>query len=117
MCFTRFRKRWDPKGSVINTFATFLLLSYSKLLTVSYTLLGLPNNKGERVGPAALYLDASIEYFSKHHHPFAVLACNMCPASVCYSSTGTAPPVPHENISEMSWLLYQSEVAVSAHIC
>ena len=77
MCFARFRRRWDPKESVINAFATFLLLSYSKLLTVSYTLLGvteLYNNKGERVGPAALYLDASIEYFSRQHLPFAVLA-------------------------------------------
>ena len=77
VCFARFRRRWDPKGSVINAFATFLLLSYSKLLTVSYTLLGvteLYNNKGERVGPAALYLDASIEYFSRQHLPFAVLA-------------------------------------------
>ena len=77
MCFARFRRRWDPKGSVINAFATFLLLSYSKLLTVSYTLLGvteLYNNKSERIGPAALYLDASIEYFSRQHLPFAVLA-------------------------------------------
>ena len=77
VCFARFRRKWDPKGSVINTFATFLLLSYSKLLTVSYTLLGvnkLYNNRGERVGPVVLYLDASIEYFSRQHLPFAVLA-------------------------------------------
>ena len=70
--------RWDPKGSVINAFATFLLLSYSKLLTVSYSLLDastLYNNRGERVGPAVLlYFDASIEYFSRQHLPFAVLA-------------------------------------------
>ena len=76
-CFARFRRKWDLKGSVINAFATFLLLSYSKLLTVSYSLLGateLYNNKGERVGPAVLYNNASIEYFSRQHLPFAVLA-------------------------------------------
>ena len=76
-CFTRFRRRWDPKGSVINTFATFLLLSYSKLLTVSYSLLAvteLYDNRGERVGQAVLYYDASIESFSRQHLPFAVLA-------------------------------------------
>ena len=39
MCFAHFRRRWDSKGSVINAFAAFLLLSYSKLLTVSYSLL------------------------------------------------------------------------------
>ena len=77
MCFTRFRRRWDPKGSVINAFATFLLLSYSKLLTVSYSSLAvteLYNNQGERVGPAVVYYDASIESFSRQHLPFAVLA-------------------------------------------
>ena len=77
VCFARFRRRWDPKGSVINAFATFLLLSYSKLLTVSYSLLAateLYNDKGERVGPVLLYFDASIEYFSRQHLPFALLA-------------------------------------------
>ena len=77
VCFTRFRRRWNPKGSVINTFATFLLLSYSKLLTVSYQLLDastLYNITGKTVGPAVLYYNASIEYFSKEHLPFAVPA-------------------------------------------
>ena len=77
VCFARFRRKWNLKGSVINAFATFLLLSYSKLLTVSYSLLGateLYNNRGERVGPVVLYYDASIEYFSRQHLPFAVLA-------------------------------------------
>ena len=77
VCFVRFRRRWDPKGSVINAFATFLLLSYSKMLTVSYSLLApteLYNNRGKRVGAVVLYFNASIEYFSRKHLPFAVLA-------------------------------------------
>ena len=77
MCFARFRRRWNPKGSVINTFAAFLLLSYSKLLAVSYSLLDanyLFNNRGERVGQVVLYYNASIEYFSREHLPFALLA-------------------------------------------
>ena len=77
VCFARFRRRWDPKGSVINAFATFLLLSYSKLLVVSYSLLAVSvqyNNRGERVGPVVVYFDASIEYFSRQHLPFGVLA-------------------------------------------
>ena len=80
VCFARFRRRWNPKGSVINAFATFLLLSYSKLLTVSYNLLDasiLHNNRGERVGPAVLFFDASVVYFSRHHLPFAVLAISV----------------------------------------
>ena len=77
LCFARFRRRWDPKGSVINAFATFLLLSHLKLLTVSYSLLDateLYNNRAERVGPSVLFFDASIEYFSSQHLPFAMLA-------------------------------------------
>ena len=77
VCFDCFGRRWNPKGSVINTFAAFLLLSYSKLLAVSYSLLDadyLFNNRGERVGPVVLYYDASIEYFSREHLPFALLA-------------------------------------------
>ena len=77
MCFAHFRRRWNPKGSVINTFATFLLLSYSKLLTVSYKLLDastLYNITGKTFGPAVLYYDASIEYFSREHLPFALPA-------------------------------------------
>ena len=77
MCFACFRRRWNPKDSVINTFGAFLLLLYSKLLMVSYSLLDadyLFNNRGERVGPVVLYYDASIEYFSREHLPFALLA-------------------------------------------
>jgi len=34
-----FRRRWDAKASIINAFTTFLLLSFSKILFVSCTLL------------------------------------------------------------------------------
>ena len=80
VCFARLRRRWDSKGSVITAIATFLLLSYSKLLTVSYSLLAvteLCNNQGETVGPAVLYYDASIESFSRQHLPFAALAISV----------------------------------------
>ena len=76
-CFAHFGRRWNLKDSVINTFATFLLLSYSKLLTVSYQLLDastLYHITGRTVGPPVLYYNASIGYFSKEHLPFAVPA-------------------------------------------
>ena len=37
--FVYFRRRWDPKASIINAFTTFLLLSFSKILFISFTLL------------------------------------------------------------------------------
>ena len=36
--FVYFRRRWDSKASIINTFTTFLLLSFSKIFFVSFTL-------------------------------------------------------------------------------
>ncbi len=36
----RFRRQWNVRGSVINTFATFVLLSYSKFCVVTWNLLG-----------------------------------------------------------------------------
>ena len=38
-CLTRFRRRWELKGSVVNAFATFFLLSYSRFCTISLSLL------------------------------------------------------------------------------
>ena len=38
-CCVNVRRRWDTKASLIEVFATFLLLSYSKLLFVSLFLL------------------------------------------------------------------------------
>ncbi|XP_064392452.1 uncharacterized protein LOC135340084 [Halichondria panicea] len=38
-CLARFRRRWELKGSVVNAFATFFLLSYSKFCSISISLL------------------------------------------------------------------------------
>ena len=75
-CFARFRQKWDIKTSTIDAFATFLLLSNIKLLSVSFDLLLLNrvyNMNGSVVG-IYLYYDASIEYFGKKHLPYAILA-------------------------------------------
>ena len=37
--FARFRRSWNIQYSIVNAFSTFLLLSYSKILTVSFRLL------------------------------------------------------------------------------
>ena len=36
--FIHFRRKWDSKASIINAFTTFLLLSFSKILFISFTL-------------------------------------------------------------------------------
>ena len=75
-CFARFRRQWDIRTSLIEAFATFLLLSYVKFLSVSLRFL-LPvyvyNVHGESMEPY-LYYDGTIEYLRKQHLPYAILA-------------------------------------------
>ena len=76
-CFARFRQQWDIRTSIIDAFATFLLLSNVKFLSVSLDLLTpthVYSTNGSVVG-IYLYYDASIEYFGiKKHLPYAILA-------------------------------------------
>ena len=62
--------------SIVDAFATFLLLSYVKLLSVSSDLF-IPthvyNINGSSLG-VYLYYDATIEYFGSEHLPYGVLA-------------------------------------------
>ena len=63
--------------SLVHAFSSFLLLSYSKILFVSFQLLTpitLYDPKGQQVGPSMVYYDASIGFFSAQHLPFALLA-------------------------------------------
>ena len=67
---------FNAKPAFINAFVTFLVLSYVKLLSVSFDLLvyvNVYNPSGENVG-AYLFYDASIKYFGHEHLPYAILA-------------------------------------------
>ena len=70
------RKNWDSKTTVIDAYATFFVLSYTKFFCVSADLLipvraySITNNNSTWV----LYNDATIEYFGSEHIPYAVLA-------------------------------------------
>ena len=76
--FQRFflQKQWNIKTSIVEVFATFLLLSNVKFLSVSFDLLTpteVRNINGSLLG-LFLYYDASIAYFGMEHLPYAVLA-------------------------------------------
>ena len=73
--FVHFRRRWDPEASIINAFTTFLLLSFSKILFVSFTLLytvdinyDIGNTK------CVLYYDPTVECNSVEHSIFVAIA-------------------------------------------
>ena len=76
--FHRFFRRCDPRSSLIHAFATFLLLSYSKLVAVSCNLLArtdVYNNTGSRVDITGLvYYNATVPYLSSAHRPYVILA-------------------------------------------
>ena len=75
-CCIYFQRQCDIRNSLVDVFATFLLLSYVKFLSVSFDILApsfVKNMMWSRQ-PTVLYYDGSVEYFSKEHLPYAVLA-------------------------------------------
>ena len=75
-CMKHFRIQLNVGTSIVEAFATFLLLSYVKLFNVSFDLLvptKLYNVSGSSLG-LYLYYDATIEYFGEEHLPYGVLA-------------------------------------------
>ena len=75
--FISFRSDWDIKASLIDAFATFLLLSYVKFFSVSFDLLipvNLQNAHGQTLNQTYVYYNATIVYFGEQHLPYAILA-------------------------------------------
>ena len=76
-CTARFRRQWDIKTSLIDVFATFLLLSYMKLLSVSFDLLvstKVHQIDGRPLPSYYLYYDGSIKSFGADHLPYGIIA-------------------------------------------
>ena len=75
-CLSHFRRQWNARASTVDAFVTCLLLSYTKLLSVSADLL-VPvwvydlRNQTSRI---SLYYDTTIGYLNKEHLPYAILA-------------------------------------------
>ena len=78
-CLSIFYKQQGSRDSVIEYFATFLLLSYVKILNVSFDLLLTVNlyNVNETVVKNVLYYDASTSAFNGNHILFGILAVVM----------------------------------------
>ena len=70
--FVHFRRRWDSKASIINAFTTFLLLSFFKILFVSFTLLYTFSSKA--LNKCFLYYDPTVECNSQNHTIFSAVA-------------------------------------------
>ena len=75
--FSIFSKNWNIRTSLVDSFATFLLLSQMRLLSIAYDLL-LPvhvydlSSSGQTISyTRRLFYDATVTYF---HFPYAVMA-------------------------------------------
>lgn len=75
-CFARFRKTWNIRYSIVNAFSTFLLLSYSKILFVSFRLLyqsSIYNINGTRIRNA-LQFDPTMQNFDSDYAGISLMA-------------------------------------------
>ena len=72
-CTARLRQQWNVRYSIIDAFATFLLLS--QIITSIDLLLHTKifNVRGSRVG-YFLYYDTTVEFFGHQHMPYAIIA-------------------------------------------
>ena len=73
----RFRRQWNIRSSLVDAFATFLLLSYVKILSVSVDLL-MPvlvyDQNGHTLPQLYLFNQGDVAFFGSHHLPYACLA-------------------------------------------
>ena len=85
--FVHFRRSWDSRASIINTFTRFLLLSFSKILFVSYTLLYIFHvqyNYGDIPSKCVLYYDPTVESHTLEYSIFSAMAgCVLVAFIVC----------------------------------
>ncbi len=102
-CLVHARREWNIRSSIIEAFATFLMLSYFRFLSISFKIL-LPAQVFDIHGDYCLYLysNASIEYFGEEHLPYAIMAIlvllvfNVLPLLLLllYIPTSVLPEVP-----------------------
>ena len=75
-----FRRQWDIQSYLIHALATFIVLSYIKILNTSFEFL-VPSNvfnmKGEHASKALWYYNGSVDMTSKDYLPYLVLALFM----------------------------------------
>ena len=75
-CCTRLRRRIDSQTSIIDAFATFVFLSYTKFTYISLILLAptrVYNITGHVVNHVPLY-DGTLDYWDKSHRIFILIA-------------------------------------------
>ena len=73
--FILFRKSWDVRTSVIDSFSTFFLLSYIKIINATTDLLVTTEiyQLGSNTSTFGLYYSPSVAYLGVEQHPYAIM--------------------------------------------
>ena len=142
--FVHFRRRLDSTASIANVFTTFLLLSFSKILFVSFTLFYTSPVLHNHPTKCFLYYDTTVECHSQQYTIFsAIVSCSLVPRPrpslavrksdfsfargeslgtrlsflcVYHLSNNSSHFVSHKTV-KVCLMLWISEVACSAHVC
>ena len=71
-----YRKSWEVRTSVIDSFSTFYLLSYMKINSVTTDLLAPTQiyELGSNITTFGLYYSPTVAYFGSEHRPYAISA-------------------------------------------
>lgn len=121
-CIRCIQKEWNIKASLIDVFATFILLSNVKLLNVSFDLISVPvtlrNITGHRLPQQYTYTNGSVEYLGKEHHPYFALGVIVI---MVFNVLPNPPPLlllPFPLVPEVSELLLtQQSLPPHLHGC
>ena len=72
----RFQQHWKIERSLIHAFASFILLSYSRFIVISFLLLNMTNlfDMDGKIMHQVAYYDGTVRYFSAEHAPFAAFS-------------------------------------------
>ena len=74
-------RNWNPKTTILNTFCSFIVLAYSKLIFVSINLLFAVytyDSSGEPIlNSTVLLFDMNIKFFHSEHIPYVILALSV----------------------------------------
>ena len=85
--FTHFRRSLDRKASIVNAFTTFLVISFAKILFVSFTLLYpfyIRYNYDNIPTKLVLYYDPTVEFHTQEYSIFAAIAvCVLVTFIIC----------------------------------
>ena len=79
-CLKKFRRSWQPRTSIIDAFATFLMISYTKVTVITISLLTptreyyVFHDRRSETGELLFYFDPQYSFFRGPHLPLGLLA-------------------------------------------